>query len=427
MRRSWIGRVLLVPLAALPLAAAGAQTLSDQVAELFKFGSCAQPLCLSVNEELHGSHYVGAAVAANAQLLSFLTNAINVSVGSIPISATSGGSTFRFVGGAPVRSTVSAGPIFAERAQTLGRGRLLVGANTTGISFSKVRGVALDDIELNFAHVDVGTEGLGTPSFEHDVIAVRADLDVSLQVTSLFATYGLFDNVDVSLALPIVRSSLDAASAGTITNATGGISGAHFFGTPDNPLSSATGSARGSSTGLGDVAARVKVNVRPGTDGVGVALLADTRLPTGDEGDFTGAGALSARLLGIVSSRYGNFSPHLNAGYALRTGDAQADAVLATVGFDHLLAPWATLAVDVISEWQVGDTGSELPRYIVFLGGDQLSATNIPDRRDDLVSASVGTRLTWRGYSFVLNGLVPLRQAGMQANMVWTLGAERSF
>ena len=156
MRRSWIGRVLLAPLGALPLAAAGAQTLSDQVAGLFKFGSCDQPLCLSVNADLHGSHYVGAAVTANAQLLSFLTNAINVSVSSIPISATSGGSTFRFVGGAPVRSTVSAGPIFAERAQTLGRGRFLLGANTTGISFSTVRGVDLDDIALNFAHVDVG-------------------------------------------------------------------------------------------------------------------------------------------------------------------------------------------------------------------------------------------------------------------------------
>lgn len=425
MTRRLVGSlVIATALATAPTA--GAQSLSEQFGGLFRFGTCDQPLCLSVNEAVHGSHYLGAAVAANGQLLSFLTDAITVSLNRVPISATSGGSTFSFVGGAPVRTTVSAGPIFAERAQTLGRGRFLLGANTTGISFSEIRGVSLDELALNFSHVDVGAEGLGSPAFESDVIAVRAGLDVNLQVTSFFATYGLTDNVDVSVAVPLVRSSLDATSVGTITNADGGISGVHFFGTEANPLQTATGSVSGSHFGLGDIAARMKVNLRPGAQGLGVALLADARLPTGDEENFTGSGDLSARLLGILSNRYGNFSPHLNAGYALRTGDAQTDAVLATVGFDQLLAPWATLAADLISEWQVGDS-RELPEDIVFLSGQQLPATNIPNQRDDVLSASLGARFTARGFSFVVNGLFPLRDAGLQSGFIWTLGAERSF
>lgn len=37
------------------------------------------------------------------------------------------------------------------------------------------------------------------------------------------------------------------------------------------------------------------------------------------------------------------------------------DAVLATTGFDQPLSDWATLAVDVISEWQIGDGALKLP------------------------------------------------------------------
>ena len=50
----------------------------------------------------------------------------------VPVSAASGGSTFRFQGGVPVRTSTSAGPIFAERAQTLGHGRVLAGITRTG-------------------------------------------------------------------------------------------------------------------------------------------------------------------------------------------------------------------------------------------------------------------------------------------------------
>ena len=44
--------------------------------------------------------------------------------------------TFRFEGGVPVRTSQSAGPIFAERAQTLGRGRMLAGLTRSSFSFT---------------------------------------------------------------------------------------------------------------------------------------------------------------------------------------------------------------------------------------------------------------------------------------------------
>lgn len=406
----------------------GAQSLASKVGELIRFGNCNQALCLSTGPGPHETHYIGAAASASAELLEFLTNSITASVDRLPISATSGGTTFRFVGGAPVRSTTSAGPIFAERAPTLGRGRMLVGVNTTGISYDKLRGVSTKALSVNLAHQDVGTPGLGDPAFEDDVIGIVLDMNLDLHVTTLLATYGLTDDVDVSVAVPVIYASLHGRGLGTVTNPTGAPSGAHFFGTVADPSFTATSAVDGSSTGLGDVAARIKVRLPQIGTRVATAFLGDVRIPTGDAEEFRGTGDLSARGLLVLSSSINSFSPHLNAGYALRTGDAQSDAVLATVGFDQLVTPAVTVAVDVLSEWQVGSSAVQLPPPIVFTTPPlTIDGTNIPDRRDNLVGLSAGGRFLWSGFTLVLNGLFPLTDSGLQSNFIWTVGLERSF
>src|SRR5207249_6899293 len=69
-----------------------------------------------------------------------------------------------------------------------------------------------------------------------------------------------------------------------------------------------------SSTGLGDVAARLKVNVAQ-TKHVGVAMLLDARFPSGNADNLLGAGAFAGRGIGVVSATWGNTTPHLNLGY----------------------------------------------------------------------------------------------------------------
>jgi hypothetical protein len=99
---------------------------------------------------------------------------------------------------------------------------------------------------------------------------------------------------------------------------------------------------------------------------VGVAVLAEARFPTGKEEDLLGSGAFSARGLGVLSMRFGEFSPHANVGYVFRDDTLATNGVLATLGFDHLLGSWATLAVDWISEWQVGESKVRIPEPLVF-------------------------------------------------------------
>ena len=266
-----------------------AQTLRERVEELFRFGNCDEPLCLagSLAENGHGLHYIPAATQGNLALIDFVTEAIGLNVASVPVPATSSGATFAFQGGVPVKTSVSAGPFLGERAPTLGRGRLLVGANVTSVNFTTLRGVPLKNLQFTFTHQDVpgGGGGLGDPEFENEVIDVTTALDVNLIVTQFFTTYGITDWLDFGVAVPLVNTSLTGRATAQIVPF--GDNAPHFFaGTSANPVLRATSFVDGSSTGIGDIAVRAKLNLSRGARG-GFSLLGDVRFPTGDEDELS--------------------------------------------------------------------------------------------------------------------------------------------
>jgi hypothetical protein len=428
--------------------AAHAQGLRDQISQLFIFGPGQDPLFLAGTADpsnpstiqLHGKHFTPSAAAGNGTIISFITDAIGGNVADYPFSAASGGSTFRFEGGVPVRTSISPGPVFAERAPTLGRGRVLVGVSYNTLHYTTLRGVDLKNLQLTFTHQNVtgpacdslvgqSCDPMGVPNLENDIMPFTLSLDINVSLASFVVTYGLTDRIDVGVAIPVISTSLNGSSFAQIIPF-GGPNATHFFGgTPSSPVLSASRFVQGSATGLGDVAVRAKVNLRQ-TDQASLALLADGRFPTGSEQDLLGSGRFSARVLAVLSARSGSFSPHANLGYLLRSGGTSNDAVLATAGFDHLLAPWATLAVDVISQLQVGDSKLTVPGPVEitkpFLRTIQTST--IPNGRDDIVNGSFGFKFTTgNGPTLIVNALWPLNRGGLRPNVLWTLGVEYSF
>src|SRR2546428_6846680 len=121
-------RHYLWSLVALTLAAASldARGLRDKISDLFIFGAGQDPLFLSGTASdqataLHADHFVPSAVSDNGTLISFIGTAISQNVANIPVSATSGGSTFHFEGGAPAPTPVSPRPGFAPPAPGAGK------------------------------------------------------------------------------------------------------------------------------------------------------------------------------------------------------------------------------------------------------------------------------------------------------------------
>jgi hypothetical protein len=403
-----------------------AQTLRDRFTRLFTFGDCGQPLCLSVNAAVHGDHYIPAATQGEANLLAFITDAIGLSLGNIPSAAATSGVTFRFEGGAPVATSVSAGPIYGERAQTLGRGRLLIGANVSGIAFDNIRGVRLDRLKSYFAHQNVGDPVYGDPVLENDYVEVTTDLDVHLVVTNLYASFGLTDWIDLAVALPVVSASLRGSSRATVVPFTQ--PSPHGFGSDENPSLSAAASARGSSVGPGDLSARIKLHLFQSAE-TGFAVIADARFPTGDTDEFHGAGETTLRVLGAYGAAYGGFSPHLNAGVLFQGSDTN-DRLLAAIGFDQLVGPRVTLAGSILTNFELGESRLRLPEPVIYTAPAVriLELTDIPDKSDHFVDASLGMKVAMAGgMRIVSNVLVPLVDGGMRPRFLWTLGLERTF
>ncbi len=424
-----------------------AQGLRDKINELFIFGGGRDPLFLAgtadpnnpIAIQAHGSHFVPSAVESNGSLISFLTGALGANVSNIPISATSSGTTFRFEAGVPVPTSTSAGPIFAERGQTLGRGRVYVNVSVTGFDFQSLRGVDLNAIRLNFTHENVDFPGCdsifggdcsqyGLPALENDVIELDLALDMQVRSIAFVLTYGLFDWVDLGVALPIITTSIRGSSVAQVVPF-GGPTAAHFFaGTVDNPTLQASRFIEGSATGIGDIVTRAKFGISESRRTT-IAILADARFPTGREQDFLGSGSFSFRGLGILSSQFGDFSPHVNMGYLYQSGDLANDAVLATIGFDQLLAHWATLAVDLLSEFEVGESSLVIPPdvHLETPFRRTISPSTIPNGRDDRINGSIGFKfLTGAGPIIVTNAMVPI-SGGLRPDIVFTASLEYTF
>jgi len=432
--RRFSGAMVLLQLLAAAEPAA-AQSLRSRFDDLFIFGDCGVPLCLAGSIAAgsgHGNHYIPAVNSRSAlvipALLGDLASSITTTVSNIPLSIGSGGATFSFVEGLPVTTPVSAGPILGERGQTLGRHRMLVGVTVTGGEFYKLRGVPLRSAEINFTHQDVGNPGLGDPQFETDIFLVRPDFRFKLLATAFTGTYGLTDFLDVGLTVPVIHASLSGQSIARIVCTAPPCF--HFFaGDATNPQLSDTTSLRASATGLGDVAVRAKLGITRNRR-VALALLGELRLPTGREEDFLGSGEVAFKLVGVASRTWGTFTSHANAGYFARGGKEENDAVLATIGFDNLVGQIVTMSADLVTQWQVGAQPFNLPGPTHFdlpFAAD-VPLMNVPDVRDNRIDGSFGLKFTnRRGLTGVVNAQFPLRSAGLQGSLIWTLGAQYDF
>lgn len=406
------------------------QSVRRQIRALFTFGGCGDQFCLAgVNGAAErDEHFNPSADDAGETLIAFLGNSISSGVANAPVGSSSGGTEFRFERGVPIATATSAGPIFAERSQPLGGRRWFVRFDVSQMTFRRLRGVPMNALIFNYAHEGDGDGILGDSSAENDFVRVKMAMDLNLLVASFSVTYGLANGVDLGFTVPFERLAIHGSSqAQIVTSDT-----LHYFDDSTRSASSrliADTVVDGASTGLGDVEAHLKINVAQGRR-VGVAVFASVRLPTGKTTDFLGSGAFSGRGVGVLSARFGNFDSHLNLGYVVRDASTQNNSLVAALGFDELLSPWATIALDVLGDWEIGASRLHLPPPVVYQAPapHTMDVTSIPGRGDDLLSLNVGFKFrTQRGIQIITSALFPLRDSALQPTVSWAGGVEYVF
>ena len=241
--------------------------------------------------------------------------ALTSQLATVPLPSPASGFTYNFDPGTGtfVRSTKSFGPILADRGETIGRGKIAFGYTYQFFSFDHLDGISLADIPAVFTH-DSPQLGGG----RSDVVSTSNTIEATVSQLTGALTYGLTDRVDVSLAIPVVRTRLSLLSNATIHRVgTGNNLGVHYF--RDEDAIGGFGSTRqyfaeGSAAGIGDLVARVKAMVmREGSRAFAVGF--DVRMPTGDEQNLLGSGSLGVRPFAAISASIGPLSPHANVAY----------------------------------------------------------------------------------------------------------------
>jgi len=259
----------------------------------------------------HSAHFNGAFQSEFGKINLALVRQL----GALPIPSPASGFTYAFdtSTGTFVRSTQSFGPILADRAETIGRGRFAFGYSLQQFSFDTFDGLRLSHVPAVFTHDDFALGG-----GRADVITTSNAISASVSQSTLSLTYGATEHLDLSFGVPLVRTSLSVTSDATIHRiGTAENPAIHFFRDPDAPGTYGNErvfAAHGSAAGLGDLIVRAKETVfRTPRGGVAVGL--ETRLPTGQEENLLGSGSFGLRVFEATSATYGRMSPHVDVGY----------------------------------------------------------------------------------------------------------------
>ena len=394
----------------------------------------------------HANHFLDAAAEAESVLVPALNGLIVSNISSFPLSATTPGVSFDFSGGQLVAVQEGAGPIFADRATTIGKGRFNIGFNATYLDMSRVRGVATDQMRFTFTHKDVNGDGIlggadADAATESDVIDVTMGMNLTAEIFAFYAAWGVTKNLDVGVAIPLISIHMSGTANATINSYTYAANGSasHFFGgTATSPVLETSVPYDERATGIGDVVARLKYCILRGST-LDLGALVNVGFPTGKEEDFLGSGKMDALFALLASKKIGDFSPHLNLGYEWRKADFQSDRVVIRGGFDHRVLQGLTFAADflgtvdvnkseaiklypgTVSIVEAGQNGGQVVRTIPL--------SNIPDSdNDNLYNLSVGFKYSpSQEFLVLLNFLVPLNQAGLRASVAPTVGMSLSF
>jgi hypothetical protein len=391
----------------------------------------------------HGNHFRPAAGEADTLLTPALNALISSNISSFPLSSTSAGLTFDFSSGTAEVITESSGPILAETARTLGRGKLNLGFNYSYLSMARFRGLDIEDIRFTFPHQPVSDGEFGESPNENDTVDLTLNGDLNASIFAMYATFGLTNSIDIGVAIPFINISMRGIAEARVNSYTFASldSANHYFGgDPRNPVLVKESPYDETASGIGDIAVRLKANFAK-NQSVDVTGLLDIRLPTGSEEDFLGTGDANIRAMAIFSKKMSGFTPHLNLGFERRGATLDSDELEFAAGFEHQLVRGLTFAADLLGEVDVSgdekialypDSQNQTVIANTPLGGQiirEIDRSNIPDAdNDNAYNMAFGFKYS-SSQSLLLIGnlLIPLNDAGLRSGIVPTVGLAFNF
>jgi hypothetical protein len=349
---------------------------------------------------------------------------------TIPILSASAGFTYRYNPQAEVfeRTSDTLGPIFLERPDTLGRNKFNINVSYQYVNLDEFDGDDTDSLENPNPLVARVTDIDGTLT-GFTANRLRYDFSLVNHVTAISATYGVLDQLDVNLLIPIIVTKFDVDASRQVV-ATADTDGA--FGPLDENAPIITGSDDGTRTGVGDILLRGKYQL-PRWAWLRSAAGLTFRMPSGDEDDFQGTGAFEVSPnLYLSTLCWGRLEPHANVGVDLNTDDVARSQVRYGLGADVDITKRIGIALGFLgrSEFE-GVADDEDTQFLHLVNGSlvQQPLLGLDFDQKNYFDLSFGARaVVWRQVMLFVNGIYALNDDGLRdSTIIPTIGVEGTF
>lgn len=380
----------------------------------------------------HSAHFNSAFQAEFTQF----NIALASQLAAVPLPSPASGFTYTFDSSLGVfqRSTQSFGPILAERAETIGRRKLTFGITYQYFSFDTIEGVDLGSVPAVFTH-----DGAQLGGGRSDLVTTTNTIDASVNQSVAFITYGLGNHLDLSVAIPFVTVDLAARSVATIDRVgTASSPATHFYDDGQGFGTQRVYSRSGHASGIGDLVFRLKGAPLRGETGA-VALGIDVRVPTGDEQDFLGLGAVGVKPFLVASLSQGRVASHVNVAYlwngkSVLAGSVQEgtkadlpDQVSYAVGLDVGATKRLTLAFDFLGTYVI-DSPRLVQEIFTAANGQVFPQIGFVTESYNVANGAVGLKFNPAGRLLIdVNVLFKLDNAGLRDKVTPLVGIEYAF
>ena len=291
--------------------------------------------------------------------------------------------------GVLVPSAPGFGSVYTLRPDTLGQGHFTFGFNYTRVDFDELDGVSLNGLQV----------GLGGG------LVAKVSVDASVDAFSLQASYGLLEDLDLDITLPILHQDIS------------------FRGSLETPIGRTTARNSRDVTGVGDILIGAKYrffNQAP----FAMAARLELSLPSGDEDDVLGFGTIQVNpsVIASVKLPFG-LTPHARVGFRF-SGDTDKveHQFFYTVGLEWFAASFLTVALDFGGTHILDNKRPALRKQ------SGVGFAPLPPSGDDIVDVGISFKVNpWRNVVLVGGVLIPLNKTGLRADVIPTVGVELPF
>ncbi len=361
-------------------------------------------------------------IAPTSAFDAFADNIADFAARALPITSASAGFTYRYNPTLEVfeRTSETLGPVFLERPDTLGRNKFNLSVSFQYVEFNEFDGTPLTRLQNNDPIVTTAFDAGGN-QIGFRAQTLRYSLALQNYVTTFSFTWGVLDDLDLNILLPIIATNMRLGVHAQEV-ATAGVDGVFTPSTGPERV----GYENGNPVGVGDILLRAKYQL-PRLDWLRSAAGLWVRLPSGNHGNFQGTGDVEVSpFLYLSTVLWDRVEPNMNLGINYNATNVSKSSASYGVGVDVDITKRINFNIAYLGRSQFEGTAEPDDTSFLHLSNGRTVSEpllGLNFGRKDTSDFSFGLRVVvWGNVMLYANGIYALNDQGLRNDTVIPAG-----